>query len=129
MNVVHSATILVVAPQHQERQECVNWLKISFRDCVVLDAETGAAGLAAYRSQRVDCIVVGGLLPDMALHHLIVELASLARHPGIAIIVLSPQPGPPMAPLVLSDGSRVFIGESRTSHDDLEKTINKALAL
>jgi DNA-binding NarL/FixJ family response regulator len=106
----------------------VKRLRTSFPGCDVLEAEAGAAGVAAYQSQQIDCVVAELLLPDMSIFDVIAEFLSLARYPGIAVIVLSPQPSPPMRQLVLSGGAQVLLSTSQISGDELEKTIEKALA-
>ena len=122
-----SGTILIIDPVNQERQYWVERLKTSFPGCEVIEAEAGATGLAAYKSQHIDCVVAELLLPDMSIFEVIAEFLSLARYPGIAVIVLSPQPSPPMRQLVLSGGAKVFLGTSRISGDELEKAIENAL--
>jgi hypothetical protein len=67
-------------------------------------------------------------LPDMSIFEVIGEFLSLVSYPGIAVIVLSPQPSLPMRPLVLSDGAQVLLTTSRMSGDELEKAIKNALA-
>ena len=123
-----SGTILIIEPGNQERQYWMKRLKTSFPGCDVLEAEAGGEGIAAYQSQRIDCIVVELLLPDMSIFEVIGEFLSLVRYPGIAVIVLSPQPSLPMRPLVLSDGAQVLLTTSRMSGDELEKAIENALA-
>ena len=123
-----SGTILIIEPGNQERQYWMKRLKTSFPGCDVLEAEAGGEGIAAYQSQRIDCIVVELLLPDMSIFEVIGEFLSLVRYPGIAVIVLSPQPSLPMRPLVLSDGAQVLLTTSRMSGDELEKAIKNALA-
>ena len=123
-----SGTILIIEPGNQERQYWMKRLKTSFPGCDVLEAEAGGEGIAASQSQRIDCIVVELLLPDMSIFEVIGEFLSLVRYPGIAVIVLSPQPSLPMRPLVLSDGAQVLLATSRMSGDELEKAIENALA-
>ena len=62
---------------------------MSSPDYVVLEAETGKAGLSLCRSQRVDCVLVELTLPDMSGFEVLIHLVPRARQPEIAVIVLT----------------------------------------
>ena len=127
-HLTSALTFLVIDPKEQERQYWITRLKTSFPDCLLIEAPTGAAGLATCRSKRIDCVVVEMLLPDMSVFQLLLELVPLVRHPDVAIIVVSRQTSLPMAQLALSNGAQAFLVKSHMSGDDLERAIRKALA-
>jgi CheY-like chemotaxis protein len=95
---------------------------------VVLEAETGKAGLAICRSQLIDCVISELTLPDMSGVEVLVQLVPQPRRPEIACIFLTRLTLAPMRQLGLSNGAQAYLVKSQSSGDQLDSTIRKALA-
>jgi DNA-binding NarL/FixJ family response regulator len=121
-------TILLIDPHDEDRQYWAERLKISRPDCAVVEANNGAQGLALCRSQRIDCVIVELVLPDMSVFELLIKLVPRVSHPEMAVIVLSSLAVAPIADLATSNGAQAFLVKSHISGDDLDRVISKALA-
>src|SRR5262245_17506024 len=122
-------TVLLIDSYKEDRQYWSQRLNISSPDYVVLEADTGAAGLTICQSQRVDCVVTELTLPDMSGFEVLVSLVPYVRHPEIPVIMLTHITLPPMAALALSSGARAYLIKSRISGDYLDLAIHKAIAV
>ena len=76
-----STTVLLIDAFKEDRQYWAGRLHISSPDCVVLEADNGAAGLAVCKSQRVDCVVLELNLPDMPGFELLGKVGSTCAPP------------------------------------------------
>jgi DNA-binding NarL/FixJ family response regulator len=123
-----SATILLIDPHKEDRQYWAQRLSIASPDCVVLEADTGAGGLAICRSQRVDCVLVELTLPDMSGFQVLVDLVPRVRYPEIAVIVLTRLALYPMGDLALKNGAQAYLVKSHISGDVLNKAVHDAIA-
>ena len=129
MEVVHpSATVLFVDGYDHDREYWVHRLNVLSPDYVVLEADTGAAGLSVCQSQRIDCVVAELTLPDMSGFQVLVELVPYARYPEIAVIMLSRLNFPQLPELAIKNGAQTYLVKSRISGNDLDRAIHKALA-
>lgn len=128
MEIAHpSTTVLFIDGRKDDRQYWVQQLKISSPDYLVLEAGTGAAGLAICRSHRVDCVISELTLADMSGFEVLVKLIPHASHPKIGFIFLT-RSVYPMRNVALSNGAQAYLIKSHSSGDELDSTIQKALA-
>jgi DNA-binding NarL/FixJ family response regulator len=125
---VDNTTVLLIDPHKEDREYWVKRLLISSPDYAVVEAETGAAGLAICRSQRVDCVITELTLPDMSGFAVLVKLVRRAYRPEAAVIMLSRTTLPRMAQLAMTNGAQAYLIQSQISGDDLDMAIRKALA-
>jgi len=123
-----STTVLLIDGHKQEREYWAQRLTLSSQKYVVLEADTGAAGLAACRSHRVDCVVLELVLPDVAGFELLVQLISGIHHRKLPVIFLSRISFESISKLAIDNGAQGFLIKSLTSGDDLDKAIQKAIA-
>jgi len=123
-----STTILFIDGHDHDRQYWIKRLTISSPDWVILEAETGAAGLSVCRSQHVDCVVTEVELTDMSGFEVLLELVPRALYPKIAVIILSRLNLQTLAELAIKNGAQAYLVKSHVSGDDLEKVIHQALA-
>ncbi len=128
LSVQSAITVLLIDAHKDDRQYWAQRLLISSPDYVVLEAETGAAGLAICRSQRVDCVVLELTLPDMSGFQALTQLVPRAYDPEPAVIFLSRTKLQPMAELAMRNGAQAYLLKSHISGDDLDRAIRKALA-
>ena len=129
MRIDHpSTTILFIDHHDDDRQYWVQRLRISLPDYVVLEASTGKAGLAICRSQRVEGVISELTLPDMSGFEVLLNLVPKPRHPEVAFIFLTRLTLSPMKQLALNNGAQAYVVKSHSSGDELDITIQKALA-
>jgi DNA-binding NarL/FixJ family response regulator len=129
MEIAHPATTVLLIDGHkQNREYWAQRLNISSPDYVVLEADTGASGLAICKSQRVDCVVVELDLPDMSGFKVLLTLVEDRLRPEKAVIILSRLNLQTLAELALKNGALAYLVKSRISGDDLDTAIHKALA-
>jgi DNA-binding NarL/FixJ family response regulator len=121
------ATILLIDPHKEDREYWAQCLTIASQDCVVLEADSGAAGLAICRWQRVDCVLVELSLPDMSGFRVVIELVPRARRPEIAVIILTRLALSPMGDLALKNGAQGYLVKSQISGDVLNMNIYEAI--
>jgi DNA-binding NarL/FixJ family response regulator len=129
MEIANPATTVLLIDSHMEdRRYWAQRLNLSSPDYVVLEADTGSAGLAICQSQRIDCVIIELSLTDMSGFEVLVKLVPRASHPKIAVIMLSRIALHPLAQLALSNGARAFLIKTHLSGDHLDLAIRKALA-
>jgi len=121
-------TVLLIDSYKEDRENWVQCLSHSAADYVVLEAETGASGLAICHSQRVDCVITELTLPDMSGFEVLADLVLLLSRPEIPVIMFSQITLPSIAALALSSGAQAYLIKSCIYGDYLERAINKAIA-
>ena len=123
-----STTVLLIDAFEDDRQYWVHRLHISAPDYVVLEADTGAAGLALCESHPVHCVALELNLPDMPGFEVLIKLVPRPLHPQIAVIVLSRVEHLSIAELAEDNGAQAFLFKSHTSGDQLITAIDRAIA-
>ena len=97
METNQDITVLFIDGDQEDRRAWAEAFKRSSPESVVLEAHSGAAGLAVCRSQRVDCVIVEMSLPDMSGFQVLVDLIPYHQRPTVAVIMFTRLPLPPMA--------------------------------
>lgn len=120
-------TILLIDSHKEDREYWAQRLHTSSPEYVVLEAETGKAGLAICQSHRIDCVLVELSLPDMSGFQVLINLVPRARLPEIAVIFLTRQALYPMGDLARSNGAQAYLVKSQISGDNLDWAIQKAI--
>lgn len=120
-------TVLLIDSHKEDREYWAHRLAIRSPEYVVLEADTGEAGLAICRWQRVDCVLVELDLPDMSGFEVLIKLVPRARHPEIAVIVLTRLALKPMGDLALKNGAQGYLVKSHISGDALSRAIHEAI--
>jgi DNA-binding NarL/FixJ family response regulator len=123
-----STTVLLIDDDTGDRESWAQRLNILSNDYHILEADTGERGLAIWDSQRIDCVVTELNLPDMTGFEIIVKLVPRVTHPEIAVIVLTDLTLPALAKLARNSGAHAYLQKSRTSGEDLDHAIRKAIA-
>ncbi len=121
-------TVLLIDGNNNEREYWVHCLKQSSSKYVILEADNGETGLTVYRSQRVDCVVLELVLPDMSGFQVLFRLIPAGTSPQVAVIFLSRLKLQEFAELALENGAQAFLMKSCTSGADLDKAIQKSIA-
>ena len=120
-------TILIIDPHKADREYWTQRLNMSSPDYVVLEAETGKAGLLICRQHRVDCVLVETSLPDMSGFEVLIDLVKRTRHAQMAVIFLTRLALYPMTDLAIKNGAQEYLVKSHISGDILDWAIQKAI--
>jgi DNA-binding NarL/FixJ family response regulator len=123
-----SRTILLIDHHDDDRQYWVQRLRVCSPDDVVIEASTGKSGLAICRSQPIECVISELTLPDMSGFDVLLQVVPERRHSRIAFIFLTRLVLAPMKHLALNNGAHGYLVKSHSSGDELDSTIQKALA-
>ena len=111
-----ATTVLLIDPNRVDRQYWAQRLNISSPDYIILEADTGAAGLAICQSQHVDCVVEEFNLPDMSGFQVLLKLVTRGRCPEMGVVVLSRKVLQPLVRLALEkNGAQACLTKSRVS--------------
>ena len=124
---VASTNVLLIDGHREEREYWKQHLTISSLDYVVLEADTGAAGLDICQSQSIDCVVTELNLPDMSGFELLVHIVARLSKPDIAVIMLTHTTIPAMATFALNMGAQAYLIKSCISGGYLDAVIRKAI--
>ena len=120
-------TVLLIDSYKEDRKNWVQRLSDSAPDYVVLEAETGASGLAICHSQRVDCVITELTLPDMSGFDILADLVPFVSRPNRAVIMFSQITLPSIAALALSSGAQAYLIKSCIFGDFLNRAIGNAI--
>src|SRR3954468_6311093 len=111
--------VLFIDGHAADRALYVTGLNYSSPDYKIIEASDGQSGLAIYRAQRIDCVVLELDLPDMSGFEVLVELVPRVRRPRIAVIVLTRHADEGLYALARNNGAYVCFHKPHTSSDDL----------
>lgn len=123
-----ATSILLVDSNHRDREYYAQRLHTSSPDYNIVEAATGRSGLDICARQSIDCVVVELDLPDMSGFEFLIKLLPHARHPEVAVIVLTGLSNPSLLELALKNGAHAAFRKIMTSGDMLEQSVLKAIA-
>lgn len=121
-------TILIIDGYDDHRKFFAHRLQVCSPEYAVIEAKDGQAGLALYKSQRIDCVVLELDLPDMSGFQVLHDVVPLATDPPIAVVVLTRLFLEHLADLATTNGAQACLSKLRTSGDALDKAIQEAMA-
>ena len=121
-------TVLFIDANDTERTFFVEELKRRSPDYRILEATDGESGLALYRSQRVDCIVLAVELPNYSGFRVLVDLIPIARRPSIAVLMLTNNAQRGLHQIAIQNGAYACFVKQFTSGEDLDRAILRAMA-
>jgi DNA-binding NarL/FixJ family response regulator len=84
-----STSVLFIDANDADRKLFAEGLKHYSPDYRILEATDGASGLALYRSQRIDCIILELDFEDQSGFEVLVNLVPIAKRPNVAVIILT----------------------------------------
>ena len=119
--------VLFIDGNSNDRALYASGLRDCSPDYQIIEAIDGQSGLAAYRAQRIDCVVLELDLPDLSGFEVLVDLVPLVRRPNIAVIVLTRLMDRGLYELARKNGAYVCFHKVHTSSDDLHRAINRAI--
>jgi CheY-like chemotaxis protein len=119
--------VLFIDGNAADRALYVSGLQYSSPDYQIIEATDGQSGLAIFRAQRIDCVILELELPDLSGFEVLVDLVPSVRRPNIAVIVLTRLADQGLYALARSNGAYVCFHKPHTSSDDLDRAINRAI--
>ena len=82
---IPATSVLLIDGNDTDRAYFAAQLRDRSPDYQILEATDGEAGLALYRSRRIDCVVVALELPDQSGYKVLVNLVPVASRPNVAV--------------------------------------------
>lgn len=120
--------ILFIDGNDNERAYYADRLRSSSPDYEVFEAANGAAALELCKSHPIDCVVLEIDLPDISGFEVLLKLVPVARHPEMAVVVLTRVSSRDILDLARKNGAQAVLGKFGTSGDLLDRAILKAMA-
>jgi PleD family two-component response regulator len=121
-------SVLLIDGNHKDRDYYAQRLHVSSPDYDVVQVATGQSGLDLCARQPIDCVILEIDLPDMSGFEVLAKLVPRARHPEIAVIVLTRLPNQFLLELAIKNGAQAAFCKPMTSGDILDKTVLKAIS-
>jgi CheY-like chemotaxis protein len=124
-----SRTILFIDPNGTDRQFWMERLKSSSQHYTVFEAEDADTGLAIYKSEQVDCVVIELHLPDMSGFQVLLRLNPIV-HSSLQtpVVALSNFTLPSIAEAARKLGAQSYLIKTQASGEDLDRAIQEAIA-
>jgi CheY-like chemotaxis protein len=110
--------VLFIDGNTDDRALFVSGLQYRSPDYEIIEASDGQSGLAIYRAQRIDCVVLELDLPGLSDFEVLVDLVPLVRRPNIAVIVLTRIPDRGLHALARKNGAYTCFHKPHTSSDE-----------
>ena len=123
-----ATSVLFIDANEAERTLFAEELKRRSPDYRILEATDGESGLALYRSQRVDCVILSVELPDGSGFRVLVDLIPIARRPNIAVLMLTNNAQRGLHQIAIQNGAYACFVKRFTSGTDLDRAIQRAIA-
>jgi len=120
--------VLFIDGNHPDREYYAQRLQDFSPNYDVVQASTGQSGLDLCARQPIDCVVLEIDLPDMSGFEVLARLVPRARHPEIAVIVLTHLPNQFLLELAIKNGAQGAFFKTMTCGDILDKAILKAIS-
>jgi DNA-binding NarL/FixJ family response regulator len=127
-NTNPTISVLFIDANDTERTFFVEELKRRSPHYLILEATSGESGLALYRSQRVDCVVLAIELPDGSGFRVLVDLIPIVRRPSIAVLMLTNNAQRGLHRIAIQNGAYACFVKQFTSGEDLDRAIQRAMA-
>src|SRR6185295_18747357 len=93
-NIPPTLSVLFIDSSTNQRPYWADQLKPCSDQYQIVEASDGQSGLEAYRSRRIDCVVLEVALPDDSGFPTLVNLVPIASKPQVPVIVLTQIPIP-----------------------------------
>jgi CheY-like chemotaxis protein len=123
-----TTSILLIDGNDTDRRYFAYQLKGRSPEYKILEATDGEAGLALYRSRRIDCVVVALELPDQSGFKVLVDLVPIASRPNVAVIVLTNRLQRGLREIARQNGAYACFMKQFMSKEDLDRAIQRAIA-
>jgi len=123
-----ATSILLIDGSKNHREYWTDQLTRCSPDLRILEASDGQSGLALFRAQRIDCVVMDLALPDTPGFEVLAELVPTPSKPTVAVLVLTLLVHRTVWELATAYGAYACFHKKHTRGEDLEKAIHQAVA-
>lgn len=124
----HKTSVLLIDPNNDDRTYWADRLKICTQDYLILEARDAETGLAICQCERVDCVVMELHLPDMSGFQVLIRLNPIVRSLRTPVVALTHFVLPSLADVARRLGAQSYLIKARSSGDDVDRAIQKAIA-
>jgi CheY-like chemotaxis protein len=123
-----TTSVLFVDANDADRTYFIEGLKLCSPDYVIFEATSAGSGLALYRSQQIDCVVLELDLPGRAGFEVLLNLIPLPHRPQLAVIALTRLAHREVWEIVQKNGASGYLFKPHASPKDLHHAIQRAIA-
>jgi len=127
-SAIPTTTVLLIDANKDQRTYWRTQLIRCSPDYEILEASDSQSGLALYRSQRIDCVVMDLGLPNKLGLKTLTELIPHASRPQIAVIVFTLMSEPSVRDVVKQNGAYDCFVKFHMTGEVLDRAIQRAIA-
>jgi DNA-binding NarL/FixJ family response regulator len=127
MDQFPTTSLLLIDGSKNHRTYWADQLKRCSPDFQIIEASDGQSGLALFRSQRIDCVVMDLALPDRPGFEVLADLVPIPDKPTVPVLVLSLLEHRTVWELAKQYGAYACFHKKHTRGEDLEKAIQRAV--
>src|SRR5437868_4296911 len=118
-----STSVLFIDANDADRRCFSEGLKRRSPDYRIFEATDGESGLALYRSQRIDCVILELDFQDRSGFEVLVSLVPIARRPNVAVIILTRLTHRGVWELASRNGAYACLLKEHTSDEKLDNVV------
>jgi light-regulated signal transduction histidine kinase (bacteriophytochrome) len=119
--------ILIVDDSPEDREAYRRFLSQADGQFAITEAETGAEGLDAFRSQPPDCILLDYNLPDLNGIEFLAQLADQETSHRAAVVMLTGQGNEAIAVEAMKKGAQDYLLKGNISAAELDRAVHNAI--
>jgi two-component system sensor histidine kinase UhpB len=121
-------TVLLIDPNKDDRQHWMEQLQRASTHYRMIEAQDAEAGVAIWKMERVDCVVLELHLPDMSGFQVLIRMNPIVnRRLQTPVVALSHFVLPSIAEAAKKLGAQSYLIKSQTSGEDLDRAIKNAI--
>ena len=123
-----SLNILIIDDNEQERKYWSDSLKNQASTYSIVEASDPQSGVGVCREQRIDCVVLDLDMPESSGFEFLVNMKLDRKRPPIPVVILSRLTHPYLFEIAMRNGAQACLAKQRTSPQELDDAIQKAMA-
>ena len=127
MDQFPTTSLLLIDGSKNHRTYWADQLKRCSPDFQIIEASDGQSGLALFRSQRIDCVVMDLALPDRPGFEVLADLVPIPAKPTVPVLVLTLLEHRTVWELAKQYGAYACFHKKHTRGEDLEKAIQRGM--
>jgi CheY-like chemotaxis protein len=130
LNFKHvTASVLLIDANKADRTFYADGLNRCAPGYRIIEADDEQTARQIYGSVHIDCVVLELALPDKLGIELLHHFVPIASRPNVPVIVLTRIEHPGVRALATHSGTHACLEKAHTSPEDLDRAIQRALAL
>ena len=122
-----TTSVLFIDGSTNHRAHWADQLKRCSPHYQIVEASNAQSGLALFRSQRIDCVVMDLALPDRPGFEVLAELVPTPSRPTVPVLVLTLLEHRTVWELAKQYGAYACFHKKHTRGEDLEKAIQGSM--